>query len=72
MIINVFLYVVRSNRRQHRFTHICSYIGFGRHIRIYSKIDIGIVHDDVSLDLANIITCRGMEFRCNNFIQTWF
>ena len=53
MLINAFLYIVRSHRRQHRFTHICSYIGFGRYIRIYSKIDICIVHDDVSLDLTN-------------------
>ena len=54
--------IVRSHRRQHRFTHICSYIGLGRHIRIYTKIDIGIVHDDVSLDLTNNVTCPGLEF----------
>ena len=62
MLINVFLYIAGSHRRQHRFTHICSYIGLGRYIRIYSKIDIGIMHDDVSLDLTNNVTCPGLEF----------
>ena len=52
MLINVFLYIAGSHRRQHRFTHICSYIGLGRHVRIYSKIDIGIMHDDVSWKLS--------------------